>query len=199
MVSSLKAANLGNQRLLRKQKVEYLLQHDFGNLRVDRYHVYKKIHDKKYDRRSNNLPEILIWAADKGDLTTVNVLILAGVDDMAESELDVYIQKLKSSFESESADIIEALLFEFSQFVGEIDEQEIHAIIKMTIGEGHINNLKLLIENPYIKLHMNKRENYVTLAILSNNYDIVSLLLDNGIKDNPEYIYKDSLITALSI
>jgi len=47
VVSSLKAANLGNLWLLRKQKVEYLLKHNFGALRIDWYEIYEKYMTEK--------------------------------------------------------------------------------------------------------------------------------------------------------
>jgi len=62
-----------------------LLNKDFGTLKIDWYEIYEKIYDRKNDtqHRGANLPGILIQAAKDGDLTTVNVLILAGVDPTA--------------------------------------------------------------------------------------------------------------------
>ena len=50
-----------------KQKVEYLLDKDFGALKIDWYDIYEKIYDRKNDKVYDDLPEILIRAADDGD------------------------------------------------------------------------------------------------------------------------------------
>ena len=60
-----------------------MLDKDFGTLTLDWYEIYEKIYDRKNDKLYSNLSEILIRAADKGDLTTVNVLVLAEVDPTA--------------------------------------------------------------------------------------------------------------------
>jgi len=56
------------------------LNKDFGKLKIDWYEIYEKIYDRKNDKVYDDLPEILIEASENGYITTVNVLILAGVN-----------------------------------------------------------------------------------------------------------------------
>ena len=74
--------------------MEYLLDKDFGALKIDWYDIYEKIYDGKHDKPQDDLTKNLNKAAVYGDLTTVNVLILAGVDPTAN---DNYAIRLVSS------------------------------------------------------------------------------------------------------
>jgi len=161
-----------------KQKVEILLNKDFGDLRVDWYDVYENIYDIEKNKLQDNLPGILIEAAKYGDFGTVKVLILFGVDPTTNNNLAIQLASQNGYTE-----IVKLLLQQLHLkpgFAGpKVDPTADNNYAILSASEnGHLKIMRLLLQHG-ADPRVNKDE-IMDMAIRRDNAAMVKLLLEYG-------------------
>jgi len=150
--------------------VEYLLNKDFGALKIDWYKIYEKIYDRKNDKVYDDLPEILIRAADDGDFTTVNILILAGVDPTANDNAAIIVASFNGHVE------VVKLLLQQPRADPTADN---NYAIREASENGYIEVVKLLLEQPGVD--PTAEDNEAIRKASENGYlEVVKLLQEYG-------------------
>jgi len=122
-------------------------------MKIDWYDIYEKIYDRGNDKVYDDLPEILIRAADKGDLTTVNVLVLAGVNPTTKDNYAIRWASKK----------------------GHIDV--VSSLLGCQPGQPEVAKVKLLLQQP--GADPTADNNYAIREASENGYiEVVKLLLE---------------------
>ena len=152
-----------------KQKVEYLLDKNFKDLRIDWYDIYEKIYDRKNDNEYNDLSNMLISAAIEGNIELINVLMLSAVDPSEKNN-----KALEKASEYGHLQIIERLLQD-----SRVDPNDNNndAIIKASRG-GHLAVVERLLNDS--RVNPGDANNAAIILASQNGYlPVVERLLND--------------------